>query len=204
MFKEWFKKYGTSPNWFIAILIGLLVFYVFLIKKEEYVLLSTGFTAMGVEMLILFSFQVIYGYIYLKVGVIITSFLLGLLPGAVLGNRWKKRGRDMLIRADAGMLLLLMIYLIWVTFYQCVVPEFVFLLYSFAFSMLCGLQFPVAAEIIGEEKSPAAGLFAADLVGASAGTLATGTLLIPLLGIQAAIIALILIKIASTFVILKR
>jgi len=204
MFKEWFKKYGTSPNWFIAILIGLLVFYVSLIKKEEYVLFSTGFAAMGVEMLILFSFQVIYGYIYLTVGAIITFFLLGLLPGAVLGNRWKKRGKDMLIRAEAGMILMLMIYLIWVTFYQSMIPEFVFFLYGFTFSMLCGVQFPVAAEIIGEEKSPAAGLFAADLVGAGAGTLAIGTLLIPLLGIQAAIIALILIKTASTFVILKR
>jgi spermidine synthase len=203
MFKEWFKKYGTSPNWFIATLIGLLVFYVSLIKKEEYLLFSTGFAVMGVEMLILFSFQVIYGYIYLKVGAIITSFLIGLLPGAILGNRWKKRGKDMLIRAEAGMILLLMTYLIWVTLYQSVIPEFVFLLYGFAFSLLCGLQFPVAAEIIGEEKSPAAGLFAADLVGAGAGTLAIGTLLIPLLGIQAAIIALILIKTASTIVILK-
>ncbi len=204
MFKEWFKKYGTSPNWFIATLIGLLVFYVSLIKREEYLLFSTGFAVMGVEMLILFSFQVIYGCIYLKVGAIITCFLLGLLPGAVLGNRWKKRGKDMLIMAEVGMILLLMTYLIWVTFYQSMMPEIVFFLYGFTFSMLCGVQFPVAAEIIGEKKSPAAGLFAADLVGAGAGTLAIGTLLIPLLGIQAAIIALIFIKIASTFVILKR
>jgi spermidine synthase len=203
MFKEWFKKYGTSPNWFIATLFGVLVFYLSLIRKEEYVLFSTGFAVMGVEMLILFSFQVLYGCIYLKVGAIITSFLLGLLPGAVLGNKWKERGRDMLISAEAGMILLLMTYLIWATFYQSMMPEFVFLLYGFTFSLLCGLQFPVAAEIIGEEKSPSAGLFAADLVGAGAGTLAIGTLLIPIFGIQVAIIALILIKTASTIVILK-
>ena len=203
MFKEWFKKYGTSPNWFIASLIGVLIIYLLLIRKEEYVLFSTGFAAMGVEMLILFSFQVTYGYVYLKVGAVISFFLLGLLPGAVLGNRWKKRGKDMLLRAETGMLLLLMTYLIWVTFYPSVMPEIVFLLYGFTFSLLCGLQFPVAAEIIGEEESPAAGLFAADLVGAGAGTLAIGTLVIPLFGIQAAIIALILIKTASTMVILK-
>ncbi len=203
MFKEWFKKYGASPNWFIAILLGLLILYLFLIKREEYVLFFTGFAAMGVEMLIIFSFQVIYGYIYLKVGAVITFFLLGLLPGAVLGNRWKKAGKEMLINAEVGMIILLMIYLIWATFYQSMIPEFVFLLYSFTFSLLCGVQFPVAAEIIGEEKSPAAGLFAADLVGAGAGTLAIVTLLIPLLGIQAAIIALILIKTASTIAILR-
>ncbi|TET94157.1 MAG: hypothetical protein E3J28_03080 [Desulfobacteraceae bacterium] len=203
MFNEWFKKYGTSPNWFIACLFGLLVCYISLIRKEEYVLFSTGFAVMGVEMLILFSFQVIYGYIYLKIGAVITSFLLGLLPGAILGNRWKKRGKDILLRAEAGMILLLLTYLIWVTFYHSMMPEIVFFLYCFTFSLLCGVQFPVAVEIIGEEKSPAAGLFAADLVGAGAGTLAIGTLLIPLLGIQAAIIALILIKTVSTIVILK-
>jgi spermidine synthase len=130
---------------------------------------------MGVEMLILFSFQVLYGYIYLKVGAIITCFLLGLLPGAVLGNRWKKRGKHVLMNAEVGMLLLLAVYLIWARFYQSTVPELIFLLYGFSFSLLCGVQFPVAAEIIGEEKSPAAGLFAADLVGAGAGTLAIGT-----------------------------
>ena len=203
MFKEWFKKYGTSPNWFIAILFGLLIPYLFLIQREEYVLFFTGFAAMGVEMLIIFSFQIIYGHIYLKVGAVITSFLFGLLPGALLGNRWKKAGKEILIGAEIGMIILLIIYLTWVTFYRSMIPEFVFFLYGFTFSMLCGIQFPVAAEIIGEEKSPAVGLFAADLVGAGAGTLAIGTLLIPLFGIQAAVIVLILIKIASTMVILR-
>jgi len=203
MFNEWFKKYGTSPHWFLAGLVGLLVFYMLLIRKEEYILFSTGFAAMGVEMLILFSFQVLYGCIYLKVGMVITSFLLGLLPGAIIGNRRKKRGKGMLIQAETGMILLLLTYLIWVNVYHSMIPEYIFFLYGFTFSLLCGLEFPVAAEIIGEEKSPAAGLFAADLVGAGAGTLAIGTLFIPLFGIQAAIIVLIVIKTLSTIVILK-
>jgi len=203
MFQEWFRKYGTSPNWFVAVLIAVIAVYVSMIRKEEFVLFSTGFAVMGVEMLILFSFQALYGSVYLKVGVVITSFLFGLLPGAILGNRWKSRGRDRLIKAEAGMILLLTIYLVWVAFYRAVMPELAFFLYGFFFSMLCGVQFPIAAEMIGEERSPAAGLLAADLVGAGTGTLAIGTLLIPLLGIQAAIVALILLKAASTAVLLK-
>jgi spermidine synthase len=203
MFEEWFRKYGTSPHWFMGGLLAVLIGYLIFIKREEYVLFSTGFAAMGVEMLVLFSFQVIYGYVYLKVGAIITAFLLGLLPGAILGNRLKKRGKGMLIRAETGMIVLLLVYLTWATFFQSAMPEFVFLLYGFAFSLLCGLQFPVAAEMIGEEQSPAAGLFAADLVGAGAGTLAIGTLLIPLFGIQAAVVALILIKAISSAVIVR-
>jgi len=204
MFKEWFQKYGASPNWFIGILIGILALYISLIRKEEYILFSTGFAVMGVEMLLLFSFQVIYGYIYLKLGIVITSFLLGLLPGALIGNRSKRSGKNLLLTAEVLMTLMLVIYLVWVTFYHSsTVPEFVFFLYGFIFSMLCGIQFPVAAEIIGEGNSPAASLFAADLVGSSAGTLAIGTLLIPMLGIQTSIIALIFMKAVSSVIILK-
>jgi hypothetical protein len=56
--------------------------------------------------------------------------------------------------------------------------------------------------MIGERQSPAAGCLAADLTGAAVGTIATGTLLIPLLGIQAAVIFLILIKISSNMIVL--
>jgi len=203
MFKEWFQKHGTSPNWLIMFLIVVVAVYIFMIRKEEFVLFSTGFAVMGAEMLILFSFQVLYGYIYLKVGMVITSFLVGLLPGALLGNRWKSRGRDTLMKAEAGIMLLLAVYLVWVVFYQAMMPEFVFFLYGFFFSFLCGIQFPAAAEIIGEEQSPAAGLFAADLVGAGTGTLAVGTLLIPLLGIHWAVVCLILLKGGSAVVLLK-
>lgn len=56
--------------------------------------------------------------------------------------------------------------------------------------------------MIGEKKSPAAGCLAADLTGAAVGTLVVGTLLIPLLGIQSAIVFLILIKISSNMIML--
>jgi hypothetical protein len=77
-----------------------------------------------------------------------------------------------------------------------------FLAYCFIFSFFCGFQFPVVTGIIGERQSPAAGCLAADLTGAAVGTLATGTLLIPLWGIQSAIIFLILIKISSNMIVL--
>jgi hypothetical protein len=78
----------------------------------------------------------------------------------------------------------------------------VFWIYCVSFSCLCGFQFPVAAGLIGERNSPAAGLLAADLCGAAVGTIATGTLLIPLWGIETALIFLILIKISSMMLII--
>ena len=50
-------------------------------KREEYLLFSTGFATMGLEMAIIFAFQIIYGYIYTMVGAIITVFLFGASSG---------------------------------------------------------------------------------------------------------------------------
>jgi spermidine synthase len=157
---------------------------------------------MGVEMLVVFTFQVIYGYIYLKIGAVISSFLLGLLPGAVIGNRSRRKGELSLLLSEGMLFCLLLVFLIWVRFFRTELPQAYFLAYCFLFALFCGYQFPVAAGILGEAKSPAAGCLAADLAGAAVGTLATGTLLIPLGGIESAIIFLILVKISSTMVIL--
>ena len=87
-------------------------------------------------------------------------------------------------------------------FFRVDLPPHAFMAYCFVFSLFCGYQFPAATALIGEEKSPAAGCLAADLMGAAVGTLVTGTLLIPLWGIRWAIILLILVKISSNIVIL--
>ncbi|UCB49130.1 MAG: hypothetical protein JSW56_18825 [Deltaproteobacteria bacterium] len=202
IFQEWFMKHGSSPKAFFLILLGLTLIYFIFMKKEEYILFSTGLATMGVEMLVIFTFQVVYGYIYLKIGAIVTVFLLGLLPGAMVGNLYKEGNIGRLIMSEIIFLGLLLIFFVWVKFFRGELGQFYFLTYCFVFSFFCGFQFPVAANIIGERQSPAAGCLAADLTGAAVGTVATGTLLIPLWGIQSAIIFLILIKISSNMVLL--
>ncbi len=200
VFQEWFTKHNTSPRLFIVILFVLAVIYIVFLRREEYILFSTGLTTMGVEMLIIFSFQVVYGYIYLQIGAIITAFLLGLLPGAIAGKTWKLRNRSKLIFSEALLLSILLLFYVWVAYFRNELHPFFFLGFCFLFSFLCGFQFPVVTNTIGEERSPVAGCLAADLCGASVGTLATGAILIPFWGIKSAVIFLILVKISSTIV----
>ena len=202
MFQEWFLKHGTSPKMFILILAGLALVYVVLMRKEEYILFSTGLATMGVEMLVIFSFQVIYGYIYLKIGAIVTVCLLGLLPGAAMGSLFEERNKRMLVFSEVTLLGLILIFFVWNSFLRGELHQIYFLGYCFTFSFFCGFQFPLAAKMIGERQSPAAGCLAADLAGAAVGTLVVGTLLIPLWGIQSAIIFLIFVKISSNMIIL--
>jgi len=197
VFQEWFIKYGTHPGYFIAILLGLTLSYLVFMRREEYILFSTGFTTMGVEMLIIFAFQVIYGYVYLEIGAIITAFLLGLLPGAIAGKQWDIKTGLKITVSEIAILSLLFLFFLWSSYFKSDLHPLYFLSFCFLFSFLCGFQFPVAAEIIGEEKSPAAGCLAADLCGAAVGTLVIGTVLIPLWGIRFAVVFLILVKISS-------
>jgi len=204
IFQEWFLKHGTSPKLFIGLILGLAGIYLFLMKWEEYLLFSTGLATMGVEMLIIFSFQVIYGYIYLKIGAIITAFLLGLLPGAITGRLLSNSKGHALIYSELFFLFLLILFYLWISFFRGEPNQYLFLGYGFVFSFFCGFQFPQATDMIGERNSPVAGCLAADLTGAALGILLIGSLIIPLWGVQTAVILLVLVKISSGMIILLR
>jgi len=197
MFKQWFAKFSTSPIVFIMILGALSLIYLFRISKEEFVLFSTGCMAMGTEILIIFAFQIFYGYIYLKIGLIITVFLSGLLPGAWMGNRYGGNKKISLVITDA--VLILMTGILIMAFKQTgyTIPLSAFLLYGFLVSMTCGYQFPAALRLTGDSNPAVTKLFSADLIGAAAGTLIISVAVIPYLGIIWAAICLIGLKIIS-------
>ncbi len=202
VFQEWFLRYDISPRPFLVGVAVITLIYLLFVKREELVLFTTGFAAMGAEMLVVFSFQVLHGYVYLKIGAIVTAFLSGLLPGAVLGAFHKDRSGRTLLAADLMLLLLLAAFYAWLRFSGGAMHSFWFLAYAFVFSFFCGYQFPSATEMIGEDKSPAAGCLAADLTGAAVGTLVVGAILIPLLGLQTAAMVLILVKVLSCVMLL--
>ncbi len=202
-FKDWFSKHGTSPNIFLIAVLAAVFIYIIFMKKEEYILFSSGIACMAVEMLVIYSFQIMYGYVYSKIGLLITAFLFGLLPGAAFGSAFRQKNYSELILSEIFILVLLIGYYVWVSFFKTDLSQVWFISYSILFSAFCGFQFPVVTGIIGEKMSPAAGCLAADLAGAAVGTLLAGTLLIPLAGIQAAIITVIVIKITSALIIIK-
>ena len=204
VFREWFTKHGTTPTGFIWVLSGLLVLYFFFMKKEEYILFSTGFTVMGLEMAIIFAFQVIYGYVYLMIGAIITAFLLGLLPGALAGMKWRAESGVKIGVSEGALLVLSAVFLCWSGWFRVPLHPAWFLVFCFVLSFFAGFQFPAVARLIGEDRSPAAGCLASDLCGAALGALVVGTLLIPLWGVGMAVLLLILVKISSTLLLLFR
>ena len=204
VFREWFSRHGTKPTVFIWVLAGLLLLYFFFMKKEEYILFSTGFTVMGLEMAVIFAFQIIYGYIYVMIGAIITAFLLGLLPGAAAGAKWGAASKAKLGLSEGALLVMSAAFLCWSGWFKVALHPAWFLVFCFVFSFFSGFQFPVVARMIGEDQSPAAGCLAADLCGAAVGALVVGTILIPLWGVGTAVLLIILVKVSSSLLLLFR
>lgn len=201
MFAQWFLKFSTSPVAFILILSIVSIIYIFCMKKEEFVLFSTGCMEMGTELLVIFAFQIYFGYIYLKIGLIITVFLAGLLPGAWAGNKtanqYNHLNRAFLAITDGILIFLTLLLILIFLKGGDKIPLSVFLVYGFIVSMTCGFQFPTALKLMGDSNPSVARLFSADLIGAAAGTLLISVAIIPYFGIVWAAIALIILKLVS-------
>ena len=201
MFSQWFAKFSSSPVGFIAALIVLTLIYLFRIKREEFVLFSTGAMTMGSEILVIFAFQIFYGYIYFQIGLIVTVFLAGLLPGALLGDRLREKGKQILVLTDGLLITMMGILILALKMGGDRLPPFFFLVFGFMVSLACGFQFPVALHLGGGGNSAVTRSFSADLIGAACGTLITSLVLLPYFGLIWAAAGLIFLKLASLVVI---
>jgi len=203
-YKDWFYKFSSSPKGFITTLLILSAIYLFFISAPEFTLFTTGCTIMGSEILLIFAFQIFYGYIYLQIGLIVTTFLAGLLPGAWLGNRCKAPGRRMLILTDAGLILLSGILILVFWWAGDRIHMGFFFAFGFLVSVICGFQFPLALSLKGSTSPAVVKVFSADLIGAAFGSLITSAFLIPYCGILWSTASLAGLKILSMAVLAGR
>ncbi|NQT95022.1 MAG: fused MFS/spermidine synthase [Candidatus Omnitrophica bacterium] len=193
----------------IAILLFLVA--VFLIIKGKKQPLSSivtlaigtsGAVAIGLEVIIILSFQVSYGYIYEKVGLLIGLFMLGLASGGYIANRFIEKIAKPL-RVLSSIILLFSIYTLLVPlaikgmgYIASSIVELLFYTMIFLAGMAVGAQFPIGVAILQKEKTAASAVsivWGSDLLGACLGTLISSLVIIPILGIfQTAILGFLL------------
>ncbi len=196
-FQQWFVRYGASPVYVYAVIALACGFYLLWVHPVESVLFSTGFMAMGLEMLVVFAFQVFYGYVYFQIGAIVTAFLAGLIPGAWLGARIRQAHRQRLLCADAVLVALTVAFAATLYFWGEGLPTAGYLLIGSLFAGVCGFQFPLILALRGDDARGAERAFSADLAGAGMGTLATVLVLLPLTGLYGIAAGLVAVKMVS-------
>ena len=199
-FVGWFARHGESPRWFALVLSAAVLACLIRIPRPQWVLLTTGCVNIGAEMVAIFIFQVFYGYIYLQIGVLVTVFLAGLLPGSWLGGRFAGNRRRALMTGDLLLCLLLVMFALILVVARQEIPAMVLYGFGLAVSFCCGFQFPLALMVSGDSTAAAAKSFSADLVGAAIGVLLVSLVLIPFLGLLWATLCLAGIKLVSFLV----
>jgi len=173
---------------------------------------TTGLAALALEIMFIFAFQNIYGYVYEKLGLVVGLFMLGLAIGGNWGTerfsgRTPKGGRigfhrtmtvlDLLVAGAA----VLFLGFVWLCGHLFSASELLFYLYLAGLGGLTGIQFPLAARCRLEIRQDTAGtagvLDAADHLGAALGALLTGVFLVPVYGIAGPVIILAVLKLGT-------
>ncbi len=153
-------------------------------------LMTGGFAASSLQVLLLISFQIINGYVYQQMGLLITFFMGGLAVGSL---RWP-RGSGMrsfiflqLGIAAYSLILPLEFILLQRIGSQSFLIQIFFYILSAAIGMLTGMEFAAASRIrSGSPAGVASGLYSSDLLGSAVGAILVAAYLIPGVGLMKA------------------
>jgi spermidine synthase len=168
---------------------------------------AIGLAGMTLELVILFAFQVLHGYLYAQVSLILTAFMAGLWLGAVGSNRllsrWPSSPEKRARLALMGIQLVIAVYsvaFVVMLRWPIPAPTLVFPLLALLAGVLGGMAFPLAVVLVrrrGSAGRVAGMLYGADLVGGCLGALLGAVLFIPVLGIPLTCVVVALVALAG-------
>lgn len=194
----------------VALVLGVaLVVYTTRLSAPGLAVFSGGFAGSSLEVVVLLGVQVLYGSLYRQLGLIVTLFMAGLAAGAWIGGRLpagrptqagaKGQGSQHNRRRLAGVAFALALYGLLLPWAFAVLGRWgaagatpwlgqaAIALLAAVLAVLVGVEFPMACRIEQGRPGPlAARLFAADFVGACAGAVLAGAVLVPVLGVRTA------------------
>ncbi|MGB7294144.1 MAG: hypothetical protein WBC70_01015 [Candidatus Aminicenantales bacterium] len=177
---------GLPPVWLLGC--PLLLFSLFLAvlwaKKKEtsfslIPLAVMGLTTIVAEIVLLVWFQSLYGYLYGRVALLLSTFMLGLFLGALFKSRPENTTFGRLAAVQASFLALLGTFRLLLPTHP---PEFLAYLLLLLFGCLGGRLFVVSNLIFLRTRADYGRGYGFDLIGSFAGALLTSSLLIPLAG----------------------
>lgn len=160
---------------------------------------TTGFSEIAFQIITLLSFQILYGYVYYKLGLILTSYMLGLILGAWMATRVLERDRgdyNLFLKTQFSIFLYpLVLPVVLVLFLNLkdrisfwVGSNLVFPFLPFIPGFIGGFQFPLGNELYLKAKGSlvtgsASLTYGLDLFGSFIGAILISLFLLPILGI---------------------
>ena len=172
---------------------------------STFLVFSAGAVSIGIVIVLMYLYQTRFGSLYLHIGAISSLFMVGLTAGAALISFFLTHRSSHGARVTGYVFAVILVYtLILGTIVFWPAENWTHLIFGTAFVMcgLCaGCYFPLAARQLADSgfETGQAGskLETADHLGASAGGLLTGLVLVPVLGTALTLIVFILLLVAN-------
>jgi spermidine synthase len=178
-----------------------------------------GLTGISLEILLVFSFQVLFGYVYAKLGLLLALYMAGLALGSLAMSRYPRGEAPVLrtlflVQALLGIFCLALIPVITYLHgqpeasLQHLLQRETLSLMSLAAGFLGGAQFPLANRLLLAQREQvgrtAGALYAFDLLGSTLGSLLVGLVLIPVVGALQSLAALALFNATAVLILAPR
>ena len=207
----------------LLFVIFLLLYFIVPAKRKRFfrggiplAIFTTGFAGMIFDLMLIFTFQSIYGHVFSWIGLLVASFMAGAACGAMLVAIVMDRIKDCfkffarielaIICFSIGCLLIVFIpnanlggpdaFLLF---------RSLFLVISFISGSLIGSQFPLANKLYLRDDTSltktAGTLYSADLLGGWFGGVLGAVVLLPVLGLVGTCITVGLLKLTSFIII---
>ncbi len=191
--QQWLEQDNFSLKLFLALFAVAIIAYLAFTRAVPFAVFTTGFAASSLEIVIIICFQILYGYAYQSIAIIITMFMLGLAVGSYFMNRMLGKMKKMdMVKLESGIALFSLILpflLMTLAGIQNTLLNFlsarVFIPFiTMVLAIIVGMEFPLAAKLhFKDVPKTAAALYLADFMGAFAGAILVSVLLIPLFGL---------------------
>jgi spermidine synthase len=204
--RYWLSYFSFSP--WIPGLIGVLILIGIMARLNtiSFGVFTGGFTASSIEVLLLISFQIIYGYVYQVTGLIITVFMAGLAFGSMYGQRMStKSGITKYVGVQCAIFFYCLLLPIVLSFLKnaphpdAVIYAIYFFL-TLGIGVLIGIEFSIATKLLkGNISFVASELYGIDLIGSAIGALIVAVYLLPLLGITNVSMVIAFLSLSSAF-----
>ncbi len=180
--------------WFVPLLIvvgaGALAFARSARRSRHaivWTLAALGFAGMVWQVVVIFAFQILHGYVYHEIALMMTAFMAGLAVGSAWATRARATIRGLIVIEIGAVIFSLLLPLALIAMQNASSAPSILLPALIGVSgLLVGAAFPLATRFV---EDAAGALYAADLLGASVGALLAGALLIPILGLSQTMLA---------------
>ena len=220
-----FREFERMSLWTSVLLFAAFLLFYFFFRSQDrrsfragipLAIITTGFAGMIFDLMLIFAFQSMYGYVFSWIGLLVASFMAGAACGAMLLAMALERIKNG-FKFFAKIELAIMCFsigcpgVVFAAHAYLGSPEvfffskWLFLVMSFIGGLLIGSQFPLANKLYlrnSASLSKTAGLlYASDLLGGWFGGIIGAVVLLPVLGLVGTGITVALLKLASFIVI---